>query len=243
MLSSVTVGESLTGEVSAEVTGSLGLSEIASVEATVQASLASTLSKTLADSETLTQTNGKEIFITISKEWARSERIIVPACTEVDVSSYVSMLKNVPVNYVVYFRISGMRGRRVLTSAEIRKHFIPGDMTYITEENEVEVMYRWNGTLRATMGLQSSVTVHDRKIESCDKLQNVTHTISHSMCPNNSVAKASSTTLKNSTILYPLCDCDSTFSQTWTGIAVGFVGTLVLVLVVGLCWWFFQTTR
>lgn len=98
-------------------------------------------------------------------EFTASEHIQLAPCSEYSVSSYVQMIQGYSIDYVLYAKIRGRKGKRVMTTEELTVEFT--GMDYVKDFDGSTIIVTSNGTILADLGLEVVVDGEGFSMPAC----------------------------------------------------------------------------
>lgn len=103
---------------------------------------------------------------TINIEYEVNQRIKILPCTEYEVTSYVKLLENYPLQYEVYFEVSGVARDGTKLEADKLKERL-GGLDYIETKDNYTVVAKGFGSMVCNMGLEAVISGEGKIIQGC----------------------------------------------------------------------------
>lgn len=97
--------------------------------------------------------------------YAVSEHIEIPPCSEYSVTSYAKMIQGYTIDYVLHAKIRGQKGRRSMTTTELRDEL--QGMDYVEDYDDSTIIAKANGTIVSDLGLEAVIDGEGYSIVGC----------------------------------------------------------------------------
>ncbi len=113
---------------------------------------------------------------TQSRDFHTNQTIEVKRCTEYEVSASVNIVKDYPIEYIVYFKVTGEEDGEQISSVDLRdEHFNEdgddgannGSVEYVDILDEYTILAKAKAKMWVTFAKDSTVDGKGSKIESC----------------------------------------------------------------------------
>lgn len=100
-------------------------------------------------------------------EFSVQKHIQISPCSEHKVTSYIKMIQGYARDYVLHAKITGTKGRRLMTAEELKDELT--GMDYVEDYGETAIVAKAGGTIVADMGIEAVVGSNENALSGCNE--------------------------------------------------------------------------
>lgn len=164
---SINLGASLEAKVAIKPKKSLRAAMSGGVN--VSGSLSASFQKAWQQSNSNTDENVTTTVVETKQTRKISQAMTVPPCTSYEVSSSITMLDDVDVEYSVFYRVSFRTEYLNASSPETIQYLNKVNWTFVEVEGEHTAIYVEKGISQATLGLETKINADANTVDPCNK--------------------------------------------------------------------------